>query len=353
MSFAPDEPSEAIFAEKTYLQGTVLTGVSYGALFMLYCICMHLLWDRRHRKAPGNTFYMIYATFILIFNTLNLAGATSFAQLAFIDNRNYPGGPAQYENDFYFVTLNTMCNVAYMLGNWLADGLMLYRIWIIFRGSKQSMWLIMSLPSLLYAGAWAMGVLLLIQLSRSSPWGSASNVNWIIPFFSMSLTFNTVVTLVIVGRLYYFRRSMLAAFPGNTHGDHYTNMAAIVVESSVITAAATLLCLVPLVRGNAVANVFLQPLGEIQSVATLLIIYRIAIGRGWSSDTTATLLATTHDAEAAATTGTNIGGRERHGLFSRRGANATQSTHVGTSTNASLNRDRETKGEFEEDDVKG
>lgn len=30
----------------------------------------------------------------------------------------------------------------------------LYRIWIIFRGSKQSMWLVMTLPSLLYAGAW-------------------------------------------------------------------------------------------------------------------------------------------------------------------------------------------------------
>lgn len=173
MSFAPDEPSEVIFAEKTYLQGTVLTGVAYGALFMLYCISMHLLWDRRHRNAPGNTFYMVYATFILLFNTLNVAGDTSFAQLAFIDNRNYPGGPAQYENDFYFETLNTMCNVSYMLGNWLADGLMvrclctslslhccsfatvkLYRVWIIFRGSKQSMWLIMALPALLYAGAW-------------------------------------------------------------------------------------------------------------------------------------------------------------------------------------------------------
>ena len=140
MSFAPDEASDVIFAEKTYLQGTVLTGVSYGALFMLYCISMHLLWDRRHRHAPGNTFYMVYATFILIFNTLNVAGDTSFAQMAFIDNRNYPGGPAQYENDFYFVTLNTMCNVSYMLGNWLADGLMVCTFQLVsFRGSLRAM----------------------------------------------------------------------------------------------------------------------------------------------------------------------------------------------------------------------
>ena len=116
-----------------------------------------------------------------------------------------------------------------------------------------------------------MGVLLLIQLSHSSPWGSASSINWIIPFFSMSLAFNIIVTIAIVGRLYYFRRSMLSIFPGNSHGDHYTNIAAIFVESSVITAAFTLLCLVPLVRGSAVANVFLQPLGEIQVSASRVV----------------------------------------------------------------------------------
>ena len=124
MSYAPDLPSEQIFAEKTYLQGTVLTGVSYGALFMLYCICVHLLWARRRRGIRGSTLFLVYTTLILILNTLNLAGDTAFAQLAFITNRNYPGGPAQYENDFYFVTVNTMCNVAYMLANWLGDALM-------------------------------------------------------------------------------------------------------------------------------------------------------------------------------------------------------------------------------------
>ena len=124
MSYAPDLPGEALFAEKTYLQGTVLTGVAYGALFMLYCICVHLLWTRKRRGIRGSDLFLVYTTLIIILNTLNLAGATSFAQMAFIDNRNYPGGPSQYENDFYFVTLNTMCNISYMLGNWLADGLM-------------------------------------------------------------------------------------------------------------------------------------------------------------------------------------------------------------------------------------
>ena len=85
MSYAPDEPSDVIFAEKTYLQGTVLTGVAYGALFMLYCICVHLLWARKRRGIRGSDLFLVYTTVIIILNTLNLAGATSFAQLAFID----------------------------------------------------------------------------------------------------------------------------------------------------------------------------------------------------------------------------------------------------------------------------
>ncbi|KZV71943.1 hypothetical protein PENSPDRAFT_629408 [Peniophora sp. CONT] len=348
MSYAPDEPSEAIFAEKTYLQGTVLTGVAYGALFMLYCICIHLLWARRRRGIRGSDIFLVYTTLILILNTLNLAGATSFAQLAFIDNRNYPGGPAQYENDFYFVTLNTMCNISYMLANWLGDALMLWRFWVIFRGSRRSSWLIMALPTLLFAGTFSMGVLLLIQLSSSSPWGSASNVNWIIPFFATSLAFNVVVTFAICGRLYYYRRSILSAMPGHSHGDQYTGIAAIVVESSLITSSFTLLCLVPLVEGSAVANLFLQPLGEIQAIATLLIVYRVAIGRGWSTETQAFLSTTVTSRDPESSMGTNGSRRVTRPMFVA--MNSTTFTQTSDSkgrvdpSDVSFNGDLELKG---------
>ena len=59
---------------------------------------------------------------------------------------------------------------------------------------------------------------------------------------------------------------------------------------------------------------------------------------------------TAHDPEAAAS-GANVGSRARQGLFNRRATVATQGsnmTRVGTSTNASLNRD-EAKGDYEDD----
>lgn len=133
MSTKPDESSGQLFSEKTYLQGTVITGVAYGALFMLYCICVPLLWTRKRRGIQRSNLFLLYTTAVMVLNTLNLAGATSFAQLAFINNRNYRGGPAQYENDFYFVPINTMCNVSYMLAYWLGDALMVRSLCVSVR----------------------------------------------------------------------------------------------------------------------------------------------------------------------------------------------------------------------------
>jgi len=133
MSFSPDEPAPQIFAEQTFLQGLVLNAVGYGAQAILYAICMHLLWNRK--KSGGRRmdyFLAIFATVIVILGTLNLASDAAFAQAAFITNRNYPGGPAQYENDFFYVPIDTLGNVSFMLSNWACDGLMVSVLHILF-----------------------------------------------------------------------------------------------------------------------------------------------------------------------------------------------------------------------------
>jgi hypothetical protein len=119
----------------------------------------------------------------------------------------------------------------------------------------------------------AMGILYLIQLSTTSPWGN-STLNWTIPFLSLSISFNIIVTLAIIGRLYYFRRAFVSAM-GNSSSvgapeEHYTSIAAMLIESSFLTSTFSILCIVPFARGSTVANLFLQPIGQIQvSVAVL------------------------------------------------------------------------------------
>ena len=83
---------------------------------------------------------LAYVLLLFSISSFDVFETMNWYQRFLIDNRNYPGGPAQYENDFYFVTLNTMCNVSYMLGNWLADGLMVCIFQLVsFRGSLRAM----------------------------------------------------------------------------------------------------------------------------------------------------------------------------------------------------------------------
>ena len=45
-------------------------------------------------------------------------------QDAFVNNRNYPHGPAQFEIEQYDLTYNAVCTVVYIVGTWFTDGLL-------------------------------------------------------------------------------------------------------------------------------------------------------------------------------------------------------------------------------------
>lgn len=56
--------------------------------------------------------------------TVNLACNTKMTELMFIDNRGYPGGPNGWFIAYYSEGVNTAGNVAYIVANFLADGLL-------------------------------------------------------------------------------------------------------------------------------------------------------------------------------------------------------------------------------------
>lgn len=50
-----------------------------------------------------------------------MVSLAAFTQMAFIDNRNYPGGPDAFENDMFSIPIDNAGNVAFVLSNWLSD----------------------------------------------------------------------------------------------------------------------------------------------------------------------------------------------------------------------------------------
>ena len=46
------------------------------------------------------------------------------SQLAFINNRGYPGGPSVYEEQEFSIGVDEIGNVSYVLANWFADSML-------------------------------------------------------------------------------------------------------------------------------------------------------------------------------------------------------------------------------------
>jgi hypothetical protein len=102
----------------------------------------------------------------------------------------------------------------------------------------------------------------LIQTSAASPWTNGT-VNWTVPFFSVSLGLNLLVTLMIVSSLLFYRWKVNRVL-GAGHGAQYLSLAAMLIESAALYATWALLFLIPFMLNNPISEVFLQALGQVQ-----------------------------------------------------------------------------------------
>ncbi|KAH7918947.1 hypothetical protein BV22DRAFT_1100026 [Leucogyrophana mollusca] len=288
MSYSPSETASQLYAEETWLQGALLTGVGYGIVLALFWLCFRTLWKRIKVKDANyrrNVFFLVYASVMFILGSLFMGSNCDFTQLAYINQRNFPGGPAAFEEQMFSIGADEIANVSFVLANWLADSLMVWRCILIYRDCGTSPWIVVAFPGLMLLASFVLGVLFLLQISSpaSSPYQvTGTSINYTFPYLSLSLAINIVVTIMIVIRLLIFRRRMTRIL-GPGHITDHTSVAAMIVESASLYSLFSLMFLIPFAAKNPVSNTFLQTLGEAQFVAPLLIIYREAQGRGWLS----------------------------------------------------------------------
>ncbi|KAG1794930.1 hypothetical protein EV424DRAFT_1547816 [Suillus variegatus] len=291
MSYTPDESSAQLYAEKTWLAGSIMTGVGYGVVLALFWLCLQLLWRRTRVKDADyarNCFFLVYVCVMFTLGSLFMGSISQFTQLAFINDRNFPGGPSAWEVEMFSINVDEISNVSFVLADWCATALMVWRCVIIYRDCGSCPWPIIMMLGTMFLGSVVFGILFLYQISSplSSPYSAAgTDVNFTLPYFFFELATNITVTILIVLRLYLYRLHMKHALLGPGHVAEHTSLESVIVESAAIYSTFSLLFLIPFATKSPVANVFMQVLGEAQLIAPLLIIFREAQGNGWISST--------------------------------------------------------------------
>ncbi|KAG2340469.1 hypothetical protein BDR05DRAFT_966731 [Suillus weaverae] len=294
MSNTPDESPAQLYAEKTWLAGSIVTGVGYGVVLALFWLCMRSLWYRTRVKDADytrNCFFLVYVCVMFILGSLFMGSISQFTQLAFINDRNFPGGPSAWEVEMFSISVDEISNVSFVLADWCSTALMVWRCVIIYRDCGICPWPILGMLGTMLLGSFVLGTLFLYQISSpsSSPFSAAgTTINFTLPYFFFELATNIIVTILIVLRLYFYRLHMKQALLGPRHVAEHTSVESMIVESAAIYSTFSLLFLIPFATKSPVANVFMQVLGETQLIAPLLIIFREAQGNGWISSTSST-----------------------------------------------------------------
>jgi len=192
-------------------------------------------------------------SFATVYTAMNLNNQS----ISFIDNREFTGvgalpGPVGYQFFIGSNVLSVIPNLMFGLNYFLADGLLLYRCYVVY---SMKLWVI-ALPCLMYLTTFALSLRVLIGQGRV--WDYHQTLyNYSTVCLPLSVSLNVLLTLMIVVRLVLHSRNTQAVMgsPGGI-GGLYRTIIAMLIESSALYAVSSLLVIGPISAGSPTAHIF-------------------------------------------------------------------------------------------------
>ncbi|KAJ7124760.1 hypothetical protein C8R43DRAFT_1135441 [Mycena crocata] len=278
-----DTPAQLAF-ERAFYIGSYVTAILFGMeLFMFFLSSYFLLHSSDARKE--SFFYISYSSVMLLLWTTASSCNAIFGQFIWIDHRDVLGGPAAYLDDHLSAWYNTLGTVAGICMNFLADGLLLYRCYIIWGSS----WKIIVLPVIIYFGAMSMAILLIYESAiPGASFFSGDSVSFGVPYLWMTISLNLILTTLICGRLLSVRNRVRSIL-GEQYCQTYTGVVAVLLESALPFSVLGIVYVISYARNSPYSFAFLQVWADFCAISPQLIILRVATGKAWSKDTVASV----------------------------------------------------------------
>ena len=275
-----------------------------GIVIILFFQCMDKLLNPVHRRMEGIRWGLVAHT-VAMFSAVTVYTAMSLNILSdcYIDNREFPGvdgvlppGPSGYRFLIYSGVISLVPNVMFLLNNWLADGLLVSLVanssgcqtqtappaLSLLRYIRQEplghrlpvpdipriFWYAPCQPAVSFSSNGidaATGLVLAYQTTKPSNLWYSFKANLGLPYFSISVSLNVLLTLIIVARLVLHSRSIRHAMgPLARPSRLYNDIVTILIESSAIYAIASLLLIGLWATKSRAIGIFLPILAETQ-----------------------------------------------------------------------------------------
>ncbi|EIW55606.1 uncharacterized protein TRAVEDRAFT_82422, partial [Trametes versicolor FP-101664 SS1] len=215
----------------------------------------------------------IYVLFLLAIAGLCLQ--TWVTHDAFVIHGAFRGGPLAYLAQQTRHPAHVAMTTIYIILNWFADGMLLYRAYVLWRYSKYVVTgCILTLVALIGVGGFFIHTVAKAGLDL---W-TGGEFTPCIAYLSLSFSINLVLTVGIVGRLMYIRHE-LGSTLGSEAAQVYTSIAAMLVESAAPYTLVSLLAIISCARRIPMQDALLPMLGQLQAISPIMVVYRVASGR--------------------------------------------------------------------------
>ncbi|KZT01799.1 uncharacterized protein LAESUDRAFT_717278 [Laetiporus sulphureus 93-53] len=273
--YAPDETSAEIWFEQANNAAVYIGAIAYGVHIVIYFMCAYYLIKERKKNFWQ---WLIFVTILFAMATGNICVNIHFNEMAWIDDRNYPGGPLAFLLEEQSNAINTVGNSLSFVATFLADGLLLYRVYVVWQK-----WYIVVIPFLMWLAATVLSVFTTIQAVRpnSSLWAN-NTLNVSVPYWSIAIALNISLTLLLISRLLYMRHLIRKQLPGE--GKLYAGVATMILESALPYSIVSVVFIILYGLQLTAEDLFIPLLLQVACIAPELIILRVTRGRALTSE---------------------------------------------------------------------
>ncbi|OBZ65323.1 hypothetical protein A0H81_14792 [Grifola frondosa] len=256
-----------VVANRIILVGYCLGCIGYGISSTLFILCFRALYQLVKKNRT----------------TWEMPSRLSKSLLVSSNTGIYSGGFYQLETPLNSTWVSNGSYVLSSITSVLQDSLLLYRFWIIYSGNFVALFL----PTLMFVGIIISCCIFTAAFMRGEKdFFAKSSVDVGMIQVSISITFNVLVTAMIVARLLLMRRRLRTSL-GSSAAAPYVSVMAMFVESAFMYTAYGVVAGAIYGAGSPLSSLFDPLYGQVTAIAPLLIILRIAEGRAWSKDTLA------------------------------------------------------------------
>jgi len=278
-----NETPEEILLQKCIFAGGFLACSGFALQLVLYVYCVRILWCRKPRNW-FSSFLLAFITALFSLNVIYTITITYSFQLTYIDYQNFPGGTLAFMRYEVVLPSNILQFVVALVISVLTDGLLLYRCIVIY--SVFSQWYqvapILSVPAVAYLGSIATVILYAwVTISPTGLYSPAADHMGLV-YFSVSLSLNILLTLMIATRLFLHRRKTRAVL-GDKATAHYASVMSIFIESGALYGVLSLVLLIAYALQSPVEDVFIALVPSVQAISSYLIIYRVGEKTSWET----------------------------------------------------------------------